>query len=389
MLCACRLHPNAADIEMINHWAEQVSDWPSFTESVIKNGLGPLIHKNLPLLNLYGDIPERCISDLRQIYFKTLSRNMVLYAHFRSVVDALAENEIMVIPLKGIYLAEAVYKDIGLRQMSDIDLLVRESDILRSKEILIGLGYKQNLNYLTSGALQWFFGMKHLPGLILNGVCFEIHSRLHASRRRYRFSLREIINRSQQDSFLSTSCFTFSTVDLILHLCIHLFEHIHTPHYQLYRYCDIAETLRNAGPDFDWDELMRLAKSYHCDREVRSILFLVNKYFNAPVPEKIIGNTDQSFYKKIQQTFISRIKISPSGFSNEGPEIKIRGLKKSKGLMLDLRVFAGLTFPDISYMKSRYRVKSSIRVLPFYLVRVGKGFQYLFRILHRSTFPRN
>lgn len=304
MLCAYPLHPDAAGIEMMNHWAGQVSDWPSFTESTIKNGLGPLIYKNLPLLNLYGDIPECCISDLKQIYYKTLSRIMVLYAHFRSVVDALAENEIMVIPLKGIYLAEAVYKDIGLRQMSDIDLLVREPDISRCKEILIGLGYKQNLNYLTSGALQWFFGMKHLPGLIMNGVCFEIHSRLHASRRRYRFNIREIINRSQHDSFLSTPCHTFSTVDLILHLCIHLFEHVHTLHYQLYRYCDIAETLRNAGPDFDWDELIRLGKSYHCDREVRSILFLVNKYFNAPVPEKVIGNIDRSFYKKIQQTFI-------------------------------------------------------------------------------------
>ena len=78
-----------------------------------------------------------------------------------------------VIPLKGAFLAEAVYGDIALRPMADFDLLVKPPDLPRAVEILRQLGYESEQPFDPAAQRAGFQDMPPMrrPG----GAVVELH----------------------------------------------------------------------------------------------------------------------------------------------------------------------------------------------------------------------
>jgi len=68
----------------------------------------------------------------------------------KNILDALEGQGVQAIILKGIYLASAVYEDLGRQPGSDIDLLVKRSDALRVEHSLNQLGWKAPNGVLSS-----------------------------------------------------------------------------------------------------------------------------------------------------------------------------------------------------------------------------------------------
>ena len=137
ILAGAKLHPSDSDIQRMDELIASVTNWKSFTDMSIQNGVGPLIHKNFSLVKNLNLIPEETLSRFKRNYYRSLSRNIVLYEHFRNAVEIFSNEGIPVIALKGIFIAEKIYDDIGLRQMSDIDILVKETDIEKCRKLLI------------------------------------------------------------------------------------------------------------------------------------------------------------------------------------------------------------------------------------------------------------
>ena len=67
---------------------------------------------------------------------------MLLYNELQTVLKTFNAAGIDVIVLKGAFLAELVYENIGRRAMGDIDLLVKKEDLEKVKQELIQLGYQ-------------------------------------------------------------------------------------------------------------------------------------------------------------------------------------------------------------------------------------------------------
>jgi hypothetical protein len=57
------------------------------------------------------------------------------------VLNACQRHSIQVLVLKGAALAETVYKDIALRPMSDVDLLVKPAQLAQTRHLLATLGF--------------------------------------------------------------------------------------------------------------------------------------------------------------------------------------------------------------------------------------------------------
>jgi len=72
----------------------------------------------------------------------TAARNILLLNHASLILLRLRAENIPVIALKGLFLLENTYKDVGARSMSDLDILVHREDLNRTVEILQGLGYQ-------------------------------------------------------------------------------------------------------------------------------------------------------------------------------------------------------------------------------------------------------
>jgi len=74
--------------------------------------------------------------------YHNAARNLILLKHTKDILRVLRQENIPVIVLKGIALVETVYPHIGMREIADIDLLVKEKDLLVISKKLTELNYK-------------------------------------------------------------------------------------------------------------------------------------------------------------------------------------------------------------------------------------------------------
>ncbi len=102
-----------------------IQNWTSFAQLVHKNGLAPIIHQRFKETSSTASIPESFIEECQQIYYRVLSKNIIHFNLYQQIREILTVENFHYIPLKGIALSEFLYGDIGLRPMSDIDLLFR------------------------------------------------------------------------------------------------------------------------------------------------------------------------------------------------------------------------------------------------------------------------
>src|SRR5665647_338343 len=117
------------------------SDWDVLIEASGRHGVTPLLYHRLRTSHSDVPIPANVITRLRQAYLDNVARNMGLYHELGKVLELLRRDNISVIALKGVHLATAVYRNIALRPMCDVDLLVKQTDLLRVQEILVEQGY--------------------------------------------------------------------------------------------------------------------------------------------------------------------------------------------------------------------------------------------------------
>jgi len=87
-------------------------------------------------------IPPAGQNQLKQAYFQTLSRSMLMYQTFAEAGQALHQAGIKYVVLKGAWLSEFLYQDTGLRQFSDIDMLIAPEDATMAIETLESIGFQ-------------------------------------------------------------------------------------------------------------------------------------------------------------------------------------------------------------------------------------------------------
>ena len=137
MLLSSRLNLNSDDQQRFTELLKAVDDWEQAVPHIIARQAGPLLYQQLISRAEWSQlVPQTALNILRQAWLKTLSRSMVLEQHFRQLAQIANAAGIEMIAMKGIYLSEHLYKKPGLRQYSDIDVLVREADGKRLVELL-------------------------------------------------------------------------------------------------------------------------------------------------------------------------------------------------------------------------------------------------------------
>jgi hypothetical protein len=85
---------------------------------------------------------------LHRIYLVHLGRNTRRLHRLGKLLRLLEQAGIRVAVLKGAHLAEAVYRNIGLRSMNDLDILVRKTDLDRTMQCIGEAGFLSPENRL-------------------------------------------------------------------------------------------------------------------------------------------------------------------------------------------------------------------------------------------------
>ncbi len=384
LFIAClRLSQTEGDQMILAQLISQVNNWDFFAEKVISNALAPLVYSNIVASGNSAAVPERIMTHLKGAHTKILGRNIFLIDLFVKIVKSFAEKDIEVIPLKGIYLLDSVYKTPGLRQMTDIDLLVKDANAEKCINILAGMGFKKCENFKT-GFIRLHQDSKHLPAMSFMGVPVEVHTNLLPVDFKYNVNIAGYWQKAHHEVIHGVNVLALLPNDLLQYLCVHLDYHLSYSMVLLNPFCDISEVLRKFRNEINWQLFEESCDQCNCSHNVFNILYVVHKYLNAPLPDNIAGKAADGQNSITEKLFILKIQGKYDEISKLKSVSNIRMLKKIKGTKNKVRYLLEDIFPGRAFMYKRYHIKYKPLVYWYYLVRIKTGVAGLFSHLFRA-----
>jgi hypothetical protein len=86
-------------------------------------------------------VPKAIWTQLPNYFHTNAQHNLFLTAELFKLVNLFEQHEIPVIPFKGPVFAVYAYGNLGLRQFSDLDILVDKRHFLIAQNLLLSEGY--------------------------------------------------------------------------------------------------------------------------------------------------------------------------------------------------------------------------------------------------------
>jgi hypothetical protein len=142
LLCAASVRPAAERIDRMRALLAEDLDWDWLLSAAEHHCISSLLYWHLSRAGLEA-VPDSTATTLKQSYAGVLQRNMLFVQELLHLVALLRDASIPVLPYKGPLLASVLYEDLAQRQMWDLDLLVKETDVARAKRVLLDEGYTQ------------------------------------------------------------------------------------------------------------------------------------------------------------------------------------------------------------------------------------------------------
>ena len=332
--------------------------------------LAPLLHKSISGFGKPVEFQSEFRKSLQNSYNQVLVRNIALQQVFIEFGLILNSQNIDVVPLKGIYLSETLYGDIGARHLSDIDVLVKESDLERICNLMESEHWeiKSMIKHSKLGESQ--FEHAHTFTLIKNGTHIELHTHLYNQNQGVRIARNQIWEHTHDELFLGIKTKQFSNEMLLQHQCLHLHKHLFGHELKVVSFCDIREILRVRKDDFDWGLFKSLCEKYGCLEDVKQILFLCNEHWDVWVPEELIEPelSTSILNERFWQFFTGANKDDSQALKNKR-EARLREIQHLDGFSNKLAFLSGITFPKRTFMQRTYRLNADQWVLPYYLFR--------------------
>ncbi len=346
---------------------EQLStaDWDKVIRQSGKHGIIPLLYHRFKATGAMAHIPTEIVGKLRNTYLYSADRNIRLYNEFSKALRILQNNDIPVIVLKGAALAELVYQNIALRPMADIDLIAKSEDLWRIDKVLSQSGYKSDAEslLLSKRHVQW---VRHIV-YTKKFVQIEIHPGIYEL--------------SDFDPWIKASPVTISSIDtlilgpedFLLHLCIHLLDHLYIRDEptRLIWWIDIVEILKHYREKLDWDYVIRTVKEGQIEPAICRVLYGVSEWFDGNVPADVLAQIKSDNFAVSLDDILNKERIqNPVSDSLLSYMPSISSINSIRNKMY--HIFRSV-FPCKEYMIHRYSIAQPNRIHFAYLIRIGKG----------------
>ncbi len=367
-------------------------DWEWIVRVAVDNRVGPLLYRTLREAGLSTVVPAEKMKALENSYYLSLSRSTLFEQAVREILLHFGEEGVEAILLRGLALGEAVYGDSALRPFSDLDLLIRKRDLARVREVLSDLGYGPPPQAIDDR----YFERHHLHLGYLRkegGIVAEIHWALDHKYTVFNVDYGEIFGEAVRGPLAGVEALLMPPENLLLSLCVHLVKHCYygkvilpEPDFVelmlasgfLILYCDVAELIRRAGPELDWDLVVRKARRWQIESAVQPSLASVVRLFDAPVPRDALESLPAPqtgwLEGKILAVAVEELRGERAESSLSAPFRKLLGLRADLMFrpvrMLDLlRYF----LPGPRFIARRYDASNPVKVGLCYGLHLAKA----------------
>lgn len=289
LLCCARASIDADSKARIQNLLRREIDWPYLMDTASTHGVKPILCQNLAT-HCPESVPTLILTQLRRYIQAHAFNNLFITRELIRLLGLLEKSGISAIPWKGPVLAATAYGNIALRQFGDLDLLVRESDAQRARELLLSLGYHLMNELSGSHEEEAFHNARKVCELVREDgrVLVELHWAITSQTFPFRLDPTSLWERVESIALEGTPVRNLSPEDLLLVLCVHGAKH----HWgRLMWISDIAEMLRTYTQRIDWDRLMQRADGLGGVRMLLLGLLLAHDLLGAKLPDEIRQRT--------------------------------------------------------------------------------------------------
>lgn len=300
LLTASDLNPDDDKKDKLSDLMTQEVDPDRLIDMAFREGVAGLLYKSLKKQGVLGYLGYRHIQQLQSLYYNTVRFNIKLIHHLKGILQQLNQNNIRVVLLQGIPLLQQIYKDIGLRPLTDIDLWVLPEGRDALVRTLIGLDYEAQAVY---------------PNTFKKGsTIVDINTHiLWADRIKSRQIL---LNENQQELF--HNCWTLDfdgqqayglgRADQILYLSMHVIKHYAE---RLIWLVDIKNLLLDWGVA-DWELLINRCRELGQENIVSYIMFLITQLFGYQLPDEVRDRVAGRSLNRLERMVLDkRLNASP------------------------------------------------------------------------------
>lgn len=247
-------------------------NWDHLLQLIIRHRVTPQVFYQIDNLH---NVPIKFIADLRQLNYKIKMQNLNALGEIIRITKGLTENNIPYIIVKGIPLAQLVYKDTYIRQAKDIDLLVDITNLDEAQNLIIKLGYTtiRPTYPLTNFKESYYLLHRHDIALYnqQRSVEVELHFNLNYLGIPF-FKLADIPTKTLtiNNNTIYIPNNEYDLLYLMLHAAIHAYSRLRWLH-------DIVLFLENT--DIDINKVFALSKTLHIEHIVIQALLLIKKLY--------------------------------------------------------------------------------------------------------------
>ena len=275
MTAACELNPGVDRLQKLRDLVSREFDAHQLLDLSIQNGVGGLLYRNLLKAEVQEQLSPAFTQRLQSIYYQTARLNLKLIHDLKAVLETLNLENLNVVLLQGITLLDAVYEDIGLRPMKDIDLWVLPDSYKEVVRVLESLGYAKEEFYPSTYVRQ--------------DTTIDINTHvLWADRVKARGLL---LNVNQENLFKNTvrikvdghAALGLNPYDQVLYLSLHVIKH----HAERLIWLLDIKGLIDTWTDSDWNTLIERALELGLQKTVVQIIFLLDLLLKFQPPAEI------------------------------------------------------------------------------------------------------
>jgi hypothetical protein len=270
--------------------------------------------------------------------------------------------------------------------MSDMDLLVKEEDLVRAGRILLTLGYQEYFPAWESTLTI----QHHLPPFTnKSGAMIELHWNIVSPDSPIQVDLDGLWERACLINVDHVEVRAFSPEDLFLHLCIHACFHLQTIYchgLDLIPFCDMAGLIKTSSEKIDWQIVLERAARWGSQKCVYLMLRLVRELLGASPPEEIMAEIKPDDFRSVyfEEALEQIFDVGPSSHLIRRIG-RLSKIKKAKGMKGKVSALFKEAFPSREYLAGIYPVPvSSPKICLGYLSRLGRLMIYYIALLRLS-----
>lgn len=342
--------------------------WHALVRLAQVEGVAPLVHWSLSKSGKTALLPASARNALRISYASTWIRNQGNLKDLINLQHLMDQEKIPMVLLKGICFILTIYPDIGLRPMGDMDVLVPRQKWEKAVAAAKTLGFDNDAPGAAPG-LQDLLGHDiHLEKKGTVPAALELHHSVVADKT-FTYSVPTDWFWDQTEPLDTKtpgigpgSLLMLSPVAQILYAASHAMLQHGGAEVSLCWYYDMDRLIHHYRDRLDWEQLLRQARSFEWGSALNAALAKTHAYFHTPIPgivlDELSGITDRN-----SQLVALKQKRPATHVLQEHQKLL------SLNWHGRLRLLQALVVPSPAYMRWRYGLKSSWKLIIHYPLR--------------------